>query len=98
MIKAEEVEELEHNWCQWNWNVLERAVIESEDGESIRRLFIVVHNVPDDEVKEFVKDTWPSEHCQHSYDCCGRFYRRNARILTNSNGYMLVEQVATLNV
>lgn len=47
-----------------------------EDGESyaIVNVFRVDLDTPEEEIKKWVEDNFPSTYCQHSYDCCGRYY------------------------
>ena len=50
------------------------------------------------EVEEDMSTLFPSEHCQHSYDCCGNWYPSRGYILERESDMVLVSQPWTLNV
>lgn len=51
------------------------------DDESQERIHLihVDNDKTDEEVKAWVEHNFPATFCQHSYDCCGRFYANNPR-------------------
>lgn len=60
-----------------NWQHCETPMrVYDEDGESYELLmmFHVDQDIPDDEVKQWVEDNFAPTYCQHSYDCCGKYY------------------------
>ena len=48
--------------------------------------------------QEWVNAKFPSNHCQHSYDCCANWYPRTGRIVGTDNGNTIVCQSWVLNV
>lgn len=52
---------------------------DDDSGESFTNhtLLRVPAEWSDAQIAEHVKASFPVWHCQHSYDCCGRFYPRN---------------------
>ena len=48
--------------------------------------------------QEWVNAKFPSNHCQHSYDCCANWYPRTGRIVGTDGGNMIVCQSWAMNV
>lgn len=49
---------------------------DNEDGEESRwdEITLYVGNATDAYIAKYIDDYFPSEHCQHEYDCCGHWY------------------------
>ena len=48
--------------------------------------------------QEWVNAKFPSNHCQHSYDCCANWYPRTGRIVGTDGGNTIVCQSWAMNV
>lgn len=52
----------------------------NDDGDETRwdEVTLYVGKATDEQVAQYVEEYFPSEHCQHEYDCCGRWYANRA--------------------
>lgn len=70
-----------------------------EDGESGYSLIFVTHDdLPAAVLNELVWEQFPSTHCQHEYDCCGRAYASRASLQAHTAEMAIYKQGWHLNI
>lgn len=70
-----------------------------DEGEESRwdDVTLYVGSASDEHIAEYIEEYYPSEHCQHEYDCCGHWYANRARY--KRHGVLVVlKQSYTLNI
>ena len=66
-----------------------------DDSGEYESVYYLVDGLVD---KEWVNAKFPSNHCHHSYDCCGNWYPRTGRIVGTDGGNTIVCQSWAMNV
>jgi hypothetical protein len=59
------------------WPVVRQVITSWGEG---REIVDRIYAKTEVEAKEWMEDHRPSWHCQHEYDCCGRFYPSSAEL------------------
>lgn len=72
----------------------------TEEGDESRYTIIMleVGDATDAEIQEYVDDRYPSEHCQHEYDCCGHWYQMFGADIDHSGHFAKVTLVQSQNI
>ena len=70
--------------------------VEDEEGDR----FVVYVELDHVVTQEWVNEHFPSEHCQHDYDCCGGWYPHRGRLVGVDDIYAtsVISQSFHLNI
>ena len=88
------VEDYDETQQMGEYKVRKIGSLFDDDGE-YESVYYLVDGLVD---QEWVNAKFPSNHCQHSYDCCANWYPRTGRIVGTDGGNTIVCQSWAMNV
>ena len=66
-----------------------------DDSGEYESTYYLVDGIVD---QEWVNSKFPSNHCQHEYDCCGNWYARTGSIVGTDHDNTIVRQFWVQNI